>query len=138
MSADEILAEQRRRDNRRANGLPLHETEAEAAERIVEEDGRLEKEIQAEAFKELRAHGFTVYWFSQKRRTGQTKGPGDLYAVHEEKGLLVWYECKTPTGVQSPAQVYFEHAHRHMHRSVQVVVGGIEAMRHYLANIPSV
>lgn len=138
MTLDEVLAESRRRDSRRAQGLPLTETPAEAAERIAEDDQRLEKEIQAEAFKELRAHGFTVYWFSQKRRTGQTKGPGDLYAVHEERGLVVWYECKTPTGEQSPAQKDFEHAHRYAHKSVRVVVGGIEAVRHYLANIPSV
>lgn len=135
MTLDEVLAESRRRDARRAQGLPLTETPTELAERIAEDDDRLEKEIQREAFKELRAHGFTVYWFSQKRRTGQTKGPGDLYAVHEERGLVVWYECKTPTGEQSPAQKDFEHAHRYTHETVTVVVGGIEAVRHYLAKI---
>ena len=134
----ELLEEARRRTARRLKGLPLAEAPAELAVRVAEDDVRLEKEIQAEAFRELRSRGFTVYWFSQKRRTGQTKGPGDLYAVHEERGLVLWYECKTPTGEQSPAQKDFEHAHRYAHQSVKVVVGGIEAVRHYLANIPGV
>lgn len=138
MSMAEKVQEAKRREMRRANGLPMEETPAEALERIAEEDARLEGEIQQECWNELRAAGFTMYWLSQKRRTKQSPGLGDLYGVHEAKGVVVWVEVKTPTGRQRPAQVDFEYAHRYTHKSVTVVVGGVEAVRQYIAGLPAV
>lgn len=138
MTMTEKIAEAKRREMRRANGLPIEETEAEAVERIAEEDARLEGEIQKDCWKELRAAGFTMFWLSQKRRTKQSPGLGDLYGVHEEKGLIVWVEVKTPDGKQRPAQVDFEHAHRNAHKSVTYVKGGVAGVRHYIATLPNV
>lgn len=133
MSSDEKIAEAARRQVRREKGLPFEETPKERIEREREEDARLEGEIQQDCWKELRAAGFTMYWLSQKRRTKQSPGLGDLYGVHEAKGLVVWVEVKTPTGEQSPAQRDFERVHAGT--PVAIVVGGVQAVRDYLADV---
>lgn len=112
MTNDEVIAEARRRDERRRTGLPLTETPAEAAERIAEDDTRLEKEIQRDVVKLYRAHRCVVYNLSQARASKQTPGIGDLYVLwpemHFEGPAEWWHETKTGTGKQSPDQREFQ------------------------------
>lgn len=137
MSNEEILAEQRRRDARRANGLPLTETPAELAERIVEEDSRLEKQIQADVIKLYRAHGCVVFNLSQARATKQTPGIGDLYVFWPEyRGLgptVWWHETKTPAGKLRPDQREFQQLCEEC--LVGHVVGGVAAAEYKLRAI---
>lgn len=112
MTLDEVLAEARRRDDRRDRGLPLTETPTEAAERIEEDDQRLEKQIQADVVKLYRAHGCVVFSLSQPRATKQTPGIGDLFVFwangHEDcVGRAWWHETKTPSGTARPDQREF-------------------------------
>lgn len=129
MTLDEVLEESRRRDDRRARGLPLTETPAEAAERIAEDDHRLEKEIQLDVVRMYRAHGCTVFSLSQPRATKQTPGIGDLYVFWPELiGLgpaAWWHETKTPTGKQPPDQREFQRLCEEC--GVGYVIGGLSA-----------
>jgi hypothetical protein len=108
MSNEEVITEARRRDERRAQGLPLHETPAELEERIAEEDLRLEKEVEHAGDRLMLAHGFSVVRFSQPRATKQTPGISDRLYIHSRRTLAVWWEAKTGNGVQSPAQRAFQ------------------------------
>ena len=123
MTLEEVLAESRRRDARRAQGLPLHETPAEIEERIAEDDARLEKVIQTDVVKLYRAHGCVVFSLSQPRATKQTPGIADLYVFCPSAAAAWWHEVKTPTGKQSPAQVVFQQFCESCH--VGYVLGGV-------------
>jgi hypothetical protein len=122
MTPDEVIAERNRRDDRRRKGLPLHDTPEEQAERIQEEDNRLEKEIQADVRKLYIAFGCVVYNLSQPRATKQSPGLADLYVVHRGSHQVWWHETKTPAGQQSLAQKYFQEIHTRT--PVGYVVGG--------------
>ena len=138
MTLDEVLAESKRRDDRRAQGLPLTETPAEAAERIAEDDQRLEKEIQADVVKLYRAFSCIVYKLSQPRATKQTPGIGDLYVFWPEmRGLgptAWWHETKTPTGEQRPDQREFQRLCEAV-ESRSYVMGGLVAAESKLREI---
>lgn len=121
------LAEAARRSDRRARGLPLHETPAEREVREKEEDDRLEREIQAEIVRLYRAYGFIVWILSQKRASKQSPGIPDVYAVNPRTGHVIWHEVKTPTGRQSAAQSTFQEEHRGS--AVHYVLGGVAAAR---------
>jgi hypothetical protein len=127
MSDADTIAEAERRRIRRAQGLPLHLTAEEEAERIADEDRRLEKSIQRDVRKLYIAHGCTVYWLSQARETGQTAGLGDLLVFYPkgDKPQAWWHEVKSATGKLSPAQEDF----RILCNTCQVghVYGGIPA-----------
>ncbi len=103
-----VIAEKRRRDARRANGQPLHETPEEVAaytaERIAETDARLEKEIQAAVRKLYLAFGCVVYSTSQARASKVSAGIPDLIVFDPRTNSAFWHECKTPRGMLSPAQ----------------------------------
>jgi hypothetical protein len=140
MTLDEVLAESRRRDDRRARGLPLSETPAELDTRIAEDDQRLEKQIQADVVKAYRAHGCIVYSLSQPRATKQTPGIGDLYVLwpemHFEGPATWWHETKTPTGRASPDQVEFrEYCDR---CGEGYVIGGLAAAEAKLREIGAI
>ena len=136
MTNDEILIESRRREDRRANGLPLSETPEELAERIVEDDARREKEIQAEIVKLYKALGCKVYNLSQPRASKQSPGLGDLWVVHlasgwNRKGKTAWWhETKTPKGKQSEDQREFQRECKACH--VGYVLGGVLAAEEQL------
>jgi hypothetical protein len=130
MSNSEILAEARRREERRAAGLPIAETPAEATARIVEEDARLEREIQAEVVKLYLAFRCMVYNLSQPRATKQTPGLADIYVIHMPSHSVWWHELKTPRGRQSPPQVEFQEVHKYT--GVGYVVGGVKAAEAHL------
>jgi hypothetical protein len=52
--------------------------------------------------------GFTVYWLSQARRTGQTPGLADLWLAHRGRGFCAWWESKRRKGgSRSAAQIEF-------------------------------
>lgn len=128
MSNEEILLEARRREDRRAQGLPLSEIEpsdADTLERIAETDNRLEKEIQAQVMKLYRAFGCVVYNLSQARASKQSPGLPDLYVVHRGIHQAWWHETKTPFGKQSVAQKYFGEIHTKT--PIRYVLGGVRA-----------
>jgi hypothetical protein len=67
--------------------------------------GRPEARIRLGCRDLLRSTGFAVWDLEQNRRTRQTPGLGDLYALGH--GLSVWIEVKTPKGKLSTAQEVF-------------------------------
>jgi hypothetical protein len=58
----------------------------------------LEKQEQNAIRKMALAIGFKVYWMSQARRTGQTKGVGDLWLAHRGRCFCAWWESKRQVG----------------------------------------
>ena len=132
-----VIAEKRRREERKKAGLPLHETPEEIAARnavrIAENDKRLEKEIQRDVRNKYIAFGAIVYWLSQPRETKQTSGLGDLYIIHRRCRVAFWHETKTETGEQSSAQRDFEEWNAEA--GVKVVVGGVLAAEEQLIRI---
>lgn len=70
--------------------------------------GPREKQIYEAGVRTLRAAGFVVYRLSQARRTNQSPGIPDAYAMHPQRGLALWWEAKRPGGTQSPPQRQFE------------------------------
>jgi hypothetical protein len=136
MTNEEVIAEARRREDRRRSGQPLAETPAEAAERIAEDDARLEKEIQREVVNTYTALGCKVYNLSQARATKQTPGLPDLWVVCLRSGwsrqgkVAWWHETKTPTGKQSEDQREFQRECKACH--VVYVLGGILAAEEQL------
>lgn len=132
-----MIAEQRRRAERRAKGLPLHETAEEVEQlrekRVAEEDARLEKEIQRDVYKIYRAFGCELYWMSQARATRQTAGVPDLIVFHPRTRSMFYHECKTPRGKLSPAQVVFQE--QCTRAGITVVVGGVDAAEEQLVAI---
>lgn len=133
MSNSEILLEAQRREERRLAGLPLAETPAEAQARIVEEDQRLEKEIQADVVKLYLAFRCMVYNLSQARATKQSPGLADIYVVHLPSHSVWWHELKTPRGHASPAQVEFQEIHKYT--TVGYVIGGVKAAEEQLIKL---
>ena len=69
-------------------------------------DNRLEDQIQEAGRKALALLGFTVYSFSQGRKTRQTEGIADTYVAGW--GRTTWAEWKTADGIQSDDQIAFE------------------------------
>lgn len=69
---------------------------------------KLEDEHQRESRKLMRALGFTVINFSQKRATKQTPGIPDTKYYHVRRGLTLWHEDKATWGTQSSAQKDFQ------------------------------
>jgi len=67
-----------------------------------------EKAEERAAHKLADALGFEVYRLSQSRASRQSPGWPDLLLVCPAKGLAVWYEAKSATGKQSPAQRAFQ------------------------------
>jgi hypothetical protein len=132
-TAAEIVEEARRRADRRAQGKPLAPDPVEVAERVREDDERLEKEIQRDVWRLYRKHGCQVWWMSQPRATKQTPGPGDLIVFHARTGNAWWHETKTSTGEQEPAQKVFEEYC--LTCDWQYVLGGIAAAENQLIKI---
>ena len=90
---------------------------------------QLEKDVQREQYKLLEAMGYWIGWMSQPRKSHQTTGLGDLYAMHKIRGVL-WVESKQDEGKQSPAQRDFQIAC--LSFGVACVVGGVPELVHYL------
>lgn len=126
----EAIAEAERRRIRREQGLPLHETPAEAAVRIQEEDTRLEREIQADVVKVYRAIGCKIWSHSEPRRAKLTAGYPDLTVMHPGRRLTWYHETKTPAGSLRPAQLEFLATAASC--GVAVVVGGVRAAEEHL------
>lgn len=78
--------------------------------KIVDFDfGEDEKEIVARADKQMRALGFIVISFNQPRHAKYlTPGIPDRRYYHPGRGVCLWWEAKTSTGEQSPAQKQFQ------------------------------
>jgi hypothetical protein len=57
-----------------------------------------EKTEQLEVVKRFRVCGFFVYNLSQARASKQTPGLADLYCVHRELPLALWWESKRQVG----------------------------------------
>lgn len=69
---------------------------------------KLEDEHQLESRKLMRALGFEVVNFTQKRASKQTPGIPDTKYYHTSRGLTLWHEDKATWGTQSPAQKHFQ------------------------------
>jgi hypothetical protein len=68
----------------------------------------LERHEQNACRKMALAIGFKVYWMSQARRTGQTRGPSDLWLSHRGRRFCAWWESKRQVGgKRSSEQVDF-------------------------------
>ena len=101
------------------------------------QDQRLEDVIQEAGRKALELLGFTVYSFSQDRKTRQTPGIADTYVAGN--GRTTWAEWKRPGKVQSPDQVLFEaivtangdeyHVWRHENEAIAWAKAVLEAKR---------
>lgn len=110
MSAQELLAEQARRQENRRLGRPLDYVAAEVRtpEQQEADDERLEKEHEANADKQLAALGFEIVRFSRPGRTKQTPGIADRRYYHRARQLAFWWEAKSATGTQRPEQRNFQ------------------------------
>jgi hypothetical protein len=84
---------------------------------------------QAEIRRIFIRRGAKVYWMSQKRKSGQTKGVPDLLIFDPHRGL-VFVEAKGAGGKARPEQVEFrEHC---IAAGVHHVLGGVQAVRAFL------
>lgn len=135
MTAEEVLAERDRRDERRRLGLPLTEDDPDphTPERIAEDDHRLEKEIQREVVQLYLRFSCLVYNLSQARASKQSPGLADIYVVHLPSKNVWWHETKTPSGKQSPAQREFQTIHKYTQTGY--VVGGVLAAEDQLIKL---
>ena len=142
MSPDEVRAEVNRRADRRRQGLPLHETETplQVATRLIEEDNRLEKAIQADVIKLYRRFGCVIYSLSQPRATKQTPGLGDLFGFTpmiyiQPSRLAFWHETKTAVGKLRPDQREFHEFCLETAGGCRHVVGGLLAAEEFLVHV---
>lgn len=142
MTPEEVLAERDRRDERRRRGLPLIETETplEVATRLIEEDNRLEKAIQADVIKLYRRFGCVIYSLSQPRATKQTPGLGDLFGFTpmiyiQPSRLAFWHETKTVVGKLRPDQREFHEFCLETAGGCRHVVGGLLAAEEFLVHV---
>lgn len=88
--------------------VPDRRASASPAEDEPRRADLLEKEEQRAIRKMAIAIGFHVYWMSQARSTGQTKGVGDLWLAHRGRRFCAWWEAKRQKGgTRSSAQVEF-------------------------------
>lgn len=72
------------------------------------DEARREKTVEHEGDKQMLALGFLVVRFSRAERTKQTPGIPDRRYYAPRCGLALWWEAKTTTGKQSPAQIAFQ------------------------------
>lgn len=70
--------------------------------------GKLEKEIEDQGDKVMRALGFEVVRFSHPGRTKQTPGIPDRRYYSRRRRLAFWWEAKAPDGEQRPDQRVFQ------------------------------
>lgn len=81
---------------------------APVAPEPARDDRVLEKEEQREVVKRFRVCGFNVYSTSQARAAKVTPGIPDLWLVHCEQPIALWWETKRQVGGQhSDAQLDF-------------------------------
>jgi hypothetical protein len=135
MTPEEAREEARRRDERRAKGLPLTPdvSEPEEQARIKEADDRLEKIIQRDVWKLYRRFNCQCYWMSQARKTRQTAGVPDLIVFNRRARAMWYHEIKTPTGEQSPAQKVFQEQCNAC--AIYYALGGVAAAEDVLITI---
>jgi hypothetical protein len=89
---------------RRELGLPGGLTD----EQLQAREERLEKTIELEGDKQMRALGFEVVKFSHPGKTKQTLGIPDRRYYHRGRRLVLWWEAKSATGIQRPDQKLFQ------------------------------
>lgn len=83
--------------------------QARAADTTEADVARAEKAVVANADKQLRALGFRVINTSQPRHAKfLTPGIADRIYFHRARGIGFWWEAKSATGEQSPAQCDFQ------------------------------
>jgi hypothetical protein len=79
---------------RRELGLP----DAASPESPARDYRVLEKEEQREVVKRFTVCRFKGYWLSQARVTKQTPGLPDLWLLHRERPIALWWETKRQVG----------------------------------------
>lgn len=110
MTPEEAVAEAARRAELQRRGLPF-DTPASATRSRIQceaDDERLEKVIEANGDKQLRALGFEVVRFSHPGKTKQTPGIPDRRYYHRARRLAFWWEAKSASGRQRPDQQQFQ------------------------------
>jgi hypothetical protein len=88
-----------------------------------------EKAIYEECCELLRVYNFAVYRLAQPRRSMQSLGIPDLYAMHGNRGAI-WMECKTDVGKQTAYQKSFQN--RCISAGVPYVVGAVPELAYWL------
>lgn len=106
-TAEELIAEAKRRDANRRAGRPLDyvSPDVRTAAELAVDEARLEKAHVRAADKQLRTLGFRVINTSQPRHAKYiTPGVPDRIYFHRTRGLGLLWEAKADTGRQSTAQ----------------------------------
>jgi hypothetical protein len=99
-----VRAEAARRQSFRDRGIMSFDDPAppapdpEQLARIERQASVDEKTEQLEITKRLRVCGFVVYNLSQARASKQTPGLADLYCVHRDAPIALWWESKRQVG----------------------------------------
>lgn len=96
--------------------------EAEVAE--------LEDDVMAAGDRMMQALGFSVVRLAQKRASKITEGVPDRRYYHRKRRLVVWWEAKSTTGRQRPAQREFQIMCDDV--GDPYVLGGVDALRAWL------
>lgn len=92
----------------------------------------LEDDVVAEGDRMMRALGFDIVRFSQKRRSKVTEGIPDRRYYHRRRRLFVWWEAKSATGRQRPDQREFQILCDDT--GDPYVLGGLERLRAWLTD----
>lgn len=81
-----------------ANGARPPAPDPAAARQAARDAAVREKDEQREVWKRFVACGFAGYWLSQARETKQTPGLADLWFMHRDRALALWWETKRQRG----------------------------------------
>jgi hypothetical protein len=81
-----------------ANGHTPPAPDPAALAQAARDAAILEKEEQREVWQRFVVCGFKGYWLSQARETKQTPGLADLWFMHPDRELALWWETKRQKG----------------------------------------
>lgn len=128
-----------------ARKIPRHMAEAAARQhlgiqpvselekiRLEAELEQIEDDVVEESDRMMRALGFTVVRFSQKRRSKVTEGIPDRRYYHTRRRLVLWFEAKSATGQQRTSQREFQILCDAV--GDPYVLGGLEQLRAWLTD----
>lgn len=113
-----VRLEAERRQRLREQGASTFDAPAAVAIPDLDRKG-LEKLVEQQSDVLMRELGFEVVKFSHPGKTKQTEGIADRLYVrrarvverangrHHQRGVMLWFECKSATGKQRPGQQLF-------------------------------
>lgn len=92
-----------------------------------------EKDVEHRCDSLMSQLGWTVVRFSQPRNTMQTRGIPDRKYYHAVRGLTVWFEVKSATGRQRPAQKAFQDMAEAC--GEVYLIGGVDVLVNYVRSL---